>query len=290
MKHLDLGLPNGSLEKPTFGLMSKAGMEVVENPRSFRAEIHGIDLFGSVILMRPMDIPEALAKGIIDCGICGLDWVVEYQLGLEKFGVQAPPIIKLAEFNYSRQSRQPVKVVMFGREDSPPIGPMEDARSISSEYPNITEQKYPHEKVMFSHGTTEAKVVSGLFDYGVCVTETGSTIEANGLKIVDTLLVSPTVLIARERLPELELFAGLIAGALMALDNQSLTINVEADAKEQMIAILPALKSPTISPLADGSFAIHTVAPKKGLADLLMKLQSQGATGILVQDINVILP
>jgi len=283
-------LPNGSLKKPTFGHMSKAGMEVIENPRSFRAEIHGIELFDKVNLMRPMDIPEALARGIIDCGICGLDWVVEYQLGLEKLGIQAPPIIKLAEFNYSRKSRQPVKVVMFGREDSPPIGPMEDARRISSEYPNITEQKYPYESIHFSHGTTEAKVVSGLFDYGVCVTETGSTIEANGLKIVDTLLVSPTVLIARERLPKLILFGRLIEGALIAEDRQSLTMNVGADIKEQVIAILPALKSPTISPEADGSFAIHTVALKKELADLLIELLSLGATGILVQDINVILP
>ena len=180
--------------------------------------------------------------------------------------------------------------MLFGRPDSPPLDASAGPVRVSTEYPHLTRRRYPSLELFFSHGSTEVKVATGLFDYGVCVTETGSSIRDHGLTVVDTLLVSPLMLVAREEIPELRFFADLVNGCLRAETMSLLKMNASPEAKEALIGALPALESPTVNRLADGSYAIETVVGKADLVDLVVKLRSLGASGILVQDLNVILP
>jgi len=288
--NLTLGLPNGSLQPATFELLRKIGMEVKLRGRSSEATLDGVTLFKQVIIMRPQDLPMAVLHGTVNCAICGLDWVVEQELDPLFTHGQGSPLIRIQEFDYARATRQPVKIVLYGREDSPPLGQRGKPVRISSEYPNLTRNRYQNEDVFFSHGSTEVKVAMGLFDYGAGVTETGSSIKAHHLKIVDTLLKSPTVLIARQESSSVRFFGELLHGALQAEKNKMIKMNVAKEIKDALIETLPALQSPTVNQLADGSFAIETVVPETQMTDLIIKLKGMGATGILVQDLDVILP
>lgn len=286
---LILGLPNGSLQAPTFELLSKIGMAVQLRGRSSEALIDGVTLFKQVVMMRPQDLPMALLRGKVDCAICGLDWVVEQELEARTQDEDSPSILRIQEFSYARSTRRPVRIVIFGRSDSPKIEAGGNPVRISAEYPQIARQHYPQQEIFFSHGSTEVKVATGLFDYGIGVTETGSSIKAHGLKIVETLLTSPTVLIALSQMSEVRFFGELLAGALEAEHNKLIKMNAGATIKDQLIATLPALQSPTINQLADGSFAIETVVSKNQVADLIIQLKSLGASGILVQDLDVMM-
>ena len=278
MSSLTIGIPNGSLNKKTLELFMKLGIEIIINGRSFEAKVTGTDMFEKALIMRPQSIPEAIDKGIIGCGICGLDCVVES--GMER------KLIKVTELNYSKISQKPVKIVVFGKRES-----LEDNGEITvcSEYPNIAGEFFKEAKIDFSYGTTEALVVMGAYDYGVCVTETGKSIVDNNLKVLKTLLVSPTVLMAKEELPEIKTLGKLIEGALRSEKYQLVKMNVNGEAKEKIISILPALSSPTVNDLANGFFAIETVVKKSSLLDLLILLRQAGAMGLVVSDINIIL-
>ena len=287
---MTLGLPNGSLQKPTLDLLDKVGMHINLRGRNSEATIEGVKLFKRVIMMRPHDLPTAVMRGMVSCAICGLDWVVEQELQPQFQQQGSAPLVRVQELNYAKSTRKPVRIVLFGRSDSPPLGTPDTPVRISSEYPNITRDMYPQEEVIFSHGSTEVKVAMGLFDYGVGVTETGSSIKAHNLQIVDTLLKSPTVLIARDTIPAIEFFGELLYGALRAENNKMLKLNAGANIKDQLINTLPALQSPTLNQLADGSFAIETVVPRNEITDLIIQLKQIGATGILVHDLDVMLP
>lgn len=286
---LTLGLPNGSLQNPTFELLHRIGVDVKLRGRNSEAVLEGVELFKQVVLMRPHDLPIALMQGKVDCAICGLDWVTEQELDPLHQNGNAWPIISVQTLNYARSTRQPVRVSIFGRPDSPPLGQPGRPVQISSEYPNITRKHYPQEEVFFSHGTTEVKVAMGLFDYGVCIIETGSSIRAHGLEIVDTLLISPTVLIAREDRQEIRYFGQLLQGALEAEQYKLMKMNIIRDKKDTLIDMLPSLDAPTVSLLANDSYAVETVVPKDKITDLVIQIKSIGGTGILVQDLDVIL-
>lgn len=289
--NLTLGLPNGSLQKPTLDLLSKIGMSVKINGRSSEAIVEGIGLFNRVILMRPQDLPTAVIQGTVSCAICGLDWVLENELHPAFVKAGHPPLVRVQELSYAKVTRKPVRIVVFGRPDSPPLnGSNTPPVRISAEYPNITRNAYANEDIVFSHGSTEVKVAMGLFDYGVGVTETGSSIKAHNLTIVDTLLESPTVLVAHDNIPTIELFGELLYGVLRAENNKLLKMNIDESQKAALIAALPALQSPTVNRLANGSFAIETVVPRNEVADLIIKLRGLGATGILMQDLDIMLP
>jgi ATP phosphoribosyltransferase len=288
--NLILGLPNGSLQEPTFELLRKVGIDITLRGRSSEFTIEGVDLFARVIMMRPQDLPMAVALGTVSCAICGLDCVVEQESDPLYRRHSDSPLIRVKALSYSRTTRQPVRVILFGREDSPSLGQADQPVRISSEYPNITRSHYPQEETFFSHGSTEVKVAMGLFDYGVGVTETGSSIKAHNLTIVDTLLESPTVLVAREPNPAIEFFGELLFGVLRAENNKLLKMNVAAERKDGLIAALPALQSPTVNRLANGSFAIETVVANNQITDLIIKLKGEGATGMLVQELEVMLP
>ena len=253
---LVLGLPNGSMQKSTLDLLHRIGMEVRLPERASEASIEGIKLFGKVILMRPQDLPVALFRGKLDCAICGLDCVIERECESELSGDIGASLVRVNELNYGRATRQPVQVIIFGRTDSPPLNREDEPVRISSEYPNLTRKRYPSARVFFSHGSSEVKVATGLFDYGVSVFETGSSIEAHGLEIIDTLLVSPIVLVAREDMPEVRIFGDLLNGCLKAESNTLIKMNAQAAIKDDLIAALPALQSPTVNHLADGSYGV----------------------------------
>lgn len=282
LKKLTLGIPNGSLLASTLELLKKVGVTIIQNGRSFEGKVDGIGIFDKVFFMRPQDIPMAISRGTIDCGICGWDCVVESSLESE--------LVKITELNYSKKSRKPVQVVVFSKRFSK----LEDSEGITvtTEYPNMTKKIFrnaPQENIDFSHGTTEAKVISGMYDFGVCVTETGESIRDNNLNIVKTLLVSPTVFMAKAMIPELEGFGKMLLGALYAKKFQLITMNADVEAKERIISMLPSLKSPTISHLGNGEFSIASVVKLEGLGDLLLELKMLGATGIYGTDINYII-
>ena len=278
MRSLKLGIPKGSLFKKTTELLEKVGIEIKTNGRSFRIEVHGIGIFSEGMILRPEDIPIAIERGILDCGITGWDWVVEN--GMEN------KLVKIVELSYSKKTMKPVKIVVFGKNN---ILYDNDNIAVTSEYINLARKTFRKAKIYFSSGTTEAKVVADMYTYGIGVTETGKSLEENDLQLVKIILISPVVLIARENLPEIKLFGQLLRGALNAEKLQLIKIDVSKGIKKSVINILPAIESPTVNALADGSFAIETVAQKHATADLLVKLQELGAKGIIVQDINLIL-
>lgn len=277
MCSLKIGIPNGSLNEKTLALFRKLGIEIIIKGRNFEADVLGTEMFEKALVMRPQSIPAAIENGIIDCGICGWDCVVES--GTEN------KLVKVTTLNYSKKSNRPACVVVFGKKD------IEDEERIAvySEYPNITRKFFSKARIEFSHGTTEAQVVAGMYDFGVCVTETGISLSDNNLRILKTLLISPTVLVARKMLPDIEILGRLLVGALKSEKYQLVKMNVSAEKKNSILKMLPALRSPTVNNLADGSYAIETVVEKDNLMNLLVSLQLAGAVDILVSDINIIL-
>jgi len=277
-KKLVLGLPNGSLFEPTITLFKRVGITIRVRGRNFMADIRGAGLFEKALIMRPQDIPEAIVDGVIDAGICGWDCVVE--AGLEG------KILRIVELPYGKNSKSPVQVVAFGKSER-----LIDEAGIlvAAEYPRLAKRVFKEAGIRFSHGTTEAKVAYGRYDYGVGVVETGRSLADNGLNIVATLLVSPTVLVAKEKSLEIECFGQFLKGGLEAENYRLLKMDADSEAKEKIIRILPAIQAPTVSGLSDGKFAIETVVRREEVFNLIFRLQNLGARGILVQEINVLL-
>lgn len=280
-----LGLPNGSMQGPLCDLLSRIGLDVRPRGRNGRVSMDGLGLFSQAVFMRPQDIPAALLKKQIDCGICGLDCVVETELA--QSGDFDTRIRRLSELNFSRDTRDPARVVVFGRPDSPALS-QNATVTISSEYPAITRDRYPNADIDFSHGSTEIKVAMELFDYGVGVTITGDSLRENGLEIAGEFMVSPIVVIARSRISEFAALGELMAGALEAESQQLIKLNVDNIQKDAVLDALPARRAPTLSRLSDCANAIETVVPKSQTAGLLIRLRTLGATDIVVQDINAI--
>jgi len=169
-----LGIPNGSLEKPTIELLKKIGLKMNIGGRKFESVVEGFDVFSKVIKMRPQDIPEAIIDGMIDVGITGLDQV--YESGQEK------ELKIIAELNYSKKLKKPVRVVLFSKNSS---FVDKEGLLVASEYPVLTKKFFKKATIRFSHGGTEQKVAYGKYDYGVCVTETGESLRKNGFNFPD---------------------------------------------------------------------------------------------------------
>lgn len=273
-----IGFPNGSLFEATIELFNQVGVVIKVKGRNVEADVTGTAIFNQALLMRPQDIPDAVLDGMIDYGVCGWDCVVESN--------NQDQVKKIVELPYAKKSKKSARVVVFGK--SSELIDSEDIL-VTAEYPRLAGEVFKRAKIRFSHGSTEVKVKSGKYDFGVGITETGTTIEDNGLYIIKTLLISPTVLIAKEESPEIKFFGELLLGGLRANDYQLVKMNVEAGIKDKILAILPALGTPTISSRFGGSFAIETVVSKNEIADLIIKLRVFGATGILAQDINIIM-
>ena len=281
---LTLVLPKGSLEKPTFDLFAEADLGVRRDSAvSYRAAIDDPRV-DSVRILRPQEIPTYVADGLFDVGITGRDWVEE----------TSSEVVSLGELQYSKATSNPIQLVLAVPADSP-YQKAEDLPSgvrVSSEYPVLTgryfEQKGIDADVRLSYGATEAKVPD-IVDVVVEITETGSALRAAGLRIIDTILVSYTEVIANpashadpEKRHAMEQLMILLQGVLEARGKVLVKLNVAAEHLESVIAMLPAMKTPTVNELyGQKGYAVETVVPKSEINILIPALSGAGATDII---------
>lgn len=288
---LRLGLPSGSLQTATVELFAKAGYKVTIDSRSVFPRVDDPKI--SAVLFRAQEISRYVVDGIIDCGLTGYDWVVEN-------GNEAD-IVEICELEYSRASSNPAKWVLAVPDESPVQRPEDLAGKIIATELVKTTQRYFEKKnipitVEFSWGTTEIK--ARLLDGIVDITETGSSIRANNLRILDTILCSTTRFIASKaawaipaKREKMENIAMLLKGAIDARAKVGLKMNCPADKLAEVVAFLPAEKSPTISQLADKSWvAVEVILDEKQERDLIPRLKRAGATGILTYPLNKLIP
>jgi len=284
-------LPKGSLEKATLELFSAADLTVVRGSDvDYRATIDDPRV-DEVRILRPQEIPGYVAEGNFDLGITGRDWI-------EETGAE---VISLGELAYSKATADPIRVVLAVAQDSPvtTIAELPAGARVSTEYPELTrrvlEKHGVHAEIRMSYGATEAKIPD-IADAVVEITETGRALAAARLRIVDTLLVSRTELIANPVSasdPDKRLAMGhlltLLQGALEARGKVLLKLNVAADKREAVVSVLPSLKSPTVSELSGGAgYAVETVVPKSEVNVLIPALKDRGATDIIELPISKI--
>ena len=288
---LRLVLPKGSLERATLDLLAAADLSVTRSSEvDYRASIDDPRV-AEVRILRPQEIPLYVADGLFDVGITGRDWVEERGRAVTSLGV----------LPYSKATGSPVRVVLAVPTDSPVTSVADLAHSatgtdgavrVSTEYPELTRRYLAGHgvkaDVSLSYGATEAKVPD-IADCVVEITETGRALRAAGLKIVETLLVSHTELIANPTAAEdsdkrhaMEQLLTLLQGALEARGKVLVKLNVPAEHLPGVIELLPALRSPTVSELfGGGGFAVETVVPKSEINVLIPALKDRGATDII---------
>jgi ATP phosphoribosyltransferase len=288
---LRLGLPSGSLQNSTIDLFGRAGYRVSVQDRSVFPRVDDPKI--SAVLFRAQEISRYVADNIVDCGLTGYDWIVEN--GNES------DVIEICELTYSRATAQPAKWVLAVPDESAVQTPSDLAGGIvATELVNVT-RKYFAAKgvnvtVEFSWGTTEIK--ARLLDAIVDLTETGSSIRANNLRILDTLLQSTPRLIANKRAWEvpwkrekMENIAMLLRGAIEARAKVGLKMNVPEDRLAEVVSFLPAEKSPTVSRLADTRWvAVEVILEEQQERELIPRLKRAGATGIITYPLNKVIP
>ena len=281
---LSLVLPKGSLERATLDLFDAADLTVRRSSeRDYHASIDDPRV-DRVRFLRPQEIPSYLERGLFDLGITGRDWITE----------TGADLVSLGELRYSKVTANPVRVVLAVPESAPwrSVSDLPEGIRISTELPGLT-SKYLDAHgikamVVPSYGATEAKVPD-IVDAIVDLTETGSSLRRNGLRILDTLLTSYTELVAniaahddQEKRAAMEDIALLLRGAIEARGNVLLKLNVPAARLAAVTAMLPAMSSPTITALARGDMnAVETVVPKRGVNTLIPALKGAGARDIL---------
>jgi len=286
-KVLKLGIPKGSLESATIELFQKAGWKITVSSRNYFPAVDDDEIYCT--LVRAQEMARYVENGTLDVGLTGLDWVMENNADVEM----------VSDLVYSKISTRKAKWVLAVPENSD-IRTIEDCagKSISTELVNFTRRYFAERNIPvtidFSWGATEAKVVEGLVDAIVEVTETGSTIKAHGLKIIHTLLESNTKLIANKqslkdswKRGKIRQIALLLRGALNADKLVGLKMNVPEESIENVVKILPALTSPTVSKLFNTSwFSVETVIPESVARDLIPRLIEGGADGIIEYPLN----
>ena len=284
---LRLVLPKGSLEKATFQLFSDADLAVTRSSDvNYRASIADPRI-DDVRILRPQEIPVYVADGLFDLGITGQDWIEE----------RGSDVVSLGELNYAKATSTTVRIVLAVAQQSP-VTSMADLAAqsgtlrVSSEYPELTRRVLKthgiEADVSPSYGATEAKVPD-IADAVVDLTETGSALRAAGLRIIETLLVSPTQLIANPasaadpvKRHAMEQILTLLLGTLEARGKVLVKLNVPADRLDGVLGVLPSLRAPTISELSGGgAFALEAVVAKSDINTLIPALSDHGATDIL---------
>lgn len=193
---------------------------------------------------------------------------------------------QIATLAYGKVTKRAVRVAVFGKESI--LVDREDIL-VATEYPNLARRVFKRAKIRFSRGSTEVKVAYGKYDYGVGVVETGDSLRENGLACVKTILESPAVLLAKKSSTELEHFGQLLEAGLRAEQYCLLKMNATADSMPQLVATLPAMSSLTVNALANGEIAIEAAVCKNQAADLIIRLKILGATGIIAQDVNLVM-
>jgi len=287
---LQIVLPKGSLEKATLELFAAADLTVIRSSSvDYKAQIDDPRV-AEVRILRPQEIPVYVAEGLFDVGITGRDWVEETQ----------SDVVSLGELHYSKVSAQPVRVVVAVAGDSP-IDRVEDLPQgvrVSSEYPAMTKRFFDQHgieaDVRLSYGASEAKVPD-IADCVVDITETGRALRAAGLKIIGTILTSWTEVVANptsaadpHKRHAMEQLMTLLNGVLEARGKVLLKLNVAPDRLDQVLAVLPSAKSPTVSQLANGGFAVESVIEKAMINRVIPALSDAGATDLLELPISKI--
>ena len=277
-------LPKGSLERATLDLFDAADLTVRRaSEREYHASIEDPRI-DRVRFLRPQEIPTYVAEGLFDFGITGRDWITE----------TGADVVSLGELKYSKATADPVRVVLAVPESAPwrSVSDLPEGVRISTELPELTgrylEAHGVKAMVVPSYGATEAKVPD-IVDAIVDLTETGSSLRRNGLRILDTVLTSYTELVANadayadaDKRAAMEDIALLLRGAIEARGNVLLKLNVPAAQLNAVTDMLPALSSPTITALARGDMnAVETVVPKRSVNTLIPALKSAGARDIL---------
>jgi ATP phosphoribosyltransferase len=287
---LKIAIPKGSLEAPTVELLGKAGYEIYVSSRGLRPASNDPEL--DIYLIRAQEVGRYIHQGFLDCGITGYDWA--YENGAD--------LVDLAELPYSRATARPTRWVLVVPEDSPIQKPEDlEGKRIATEGVGIT-RRYLEEKgikaeVEFSWGATEVKVPD-LVDAIVDVTETGSSIKANKLRIVDTLLTSfphfyasPSAAADPWKKQKMERIALLLKAALLARGKVGLKMNLPKANLALITEKLPSLRRPTISQLTDENWiAVETVIDETVVRDIIPELIALGAEGIIEYPLNKIVP
>jgi ATP phosphoribosyltransferase len=281
---LSVVLPKGSLERATLDLFDAADLTVRRSSdRDYHASIDDPRI-ERVRFLRPQEIPSYIERGLFDLGITGRDWITE----------TGASVTSLGELHYSKATAAPVRVVLAVPQSAPwqSVTDLPEGVRISTELPSMTarylEANGVKAMVIPSHGATEAKVPD-IVDAIVDLTETGSSLRRNGLRVLDTLLTSYTELIANNdaytddgKRSAMEDISLLLSGAIRARGNVLLKLNVPAGQLDAVTGMLPAMSSPTITALAQGGMnAVETVVPKRGVNTLIPALRAAGARDIL---------
>ncbi|MBF0378873.1 MAG: ATP phosphoribosyltransferase [Desulfamplus sp.] len=289
-KLLKLGIPKGSLQDATVALFKRSGWKINVNGRSYFPDINDDDI--ECALCRAQEMSINVESGIIDAGLTGKDWIAEH----------GSDVYVVADLIYSKMSARPARWVLAVAGDSP-ISCLEDleGKTISTEIVQFTKRYFQERNinvnVKFSWGATEAKIVSGLADAIVEITETESTIRAHNLKVIHEIMQTNTQLIANKsawsdpaKRKKIEQIALLLQSALVAEKLVGLKMNVPQAKMEKVVALLPSLNGPTVSPLYKSDwFAIETVVDNNVVRDLIPELINAGAEGIIEYSLNKVI-
>lgn len=287
---LRIVLPKGSLEKATFDLFEAADLPIRRSSNvDYKASIDDPRIL-DVRILRPQEIPQYVAEGLFDIGITGRDWVEETQSDVHSLG----------ELKYSKATSDPVKVVVAVAQDSAAqsVADLPHGVRVSSEYPSLTERYFAERGIQadirLSYGASEAKIPD-IADCIVDITETGRALRAAGLRVIDTMLVSYTEMIANKQAfadPEkrhaMNQLMTLLLGTLDARGKVLVKLNVGTDDLQRVLNVLPSAKSPTISELAGGGFAVESVVEKRTINTLIPALKDAGASDLLEMPISKI--
>ncbi len=290
MTKVKLGIPKGSLETSTVELFKRAGWRITYDSRSYFPDIDDEEI--TCALVRAQEMSRYVEEGILDLGLTGRDWIMENE----------SDVVVVQDLVYSKVSTGLARWVLVVTEDSP-IRSIEDmeGKRISTELVNFTKRYFKEQNinvhVEFSWGATEAKCVEGLVDAIVEVTETGSTIKANKLRIVQELMKTNTQLIANRsawadplKKRKIEQISVLLTGSLQAIGKVGIKLNVSKENLGRVILLLPSLKAPTISGLYNEEwFAVETILEKNIIRDLVPLLQEAGAEGIIEYPLNKVI-
>ena len=281
-----LGLPKGSLEESTRNLFAKAGWKITVNSRSYRPTIDDPELDGRFV--RAQEVSRYVEHGFFDCELTGLDWIQE----------NGSDVVEVCDLVYSRASAVRSRWVLCVAEDSPVRSPKDLAgKRVATELVKTVERYFAAKKipvtVEFSWGATEVKVPD-LVDAIVDITETGSSLRANNLRVVDTILETNTKLIANKKAwanpakrKKIETIALLVRGALEAESKVGLKMNAPKKALKAITAAVPSLRDPTISPLSNPDWvALETIIDESVVREILPQLKALGAEGIVEYPLN----
>jgi ATP phosphoribosyltransferase len=290
MSLLKVGIPKGSLETSTVDLFKKAGWRITYDSRSYFPDIDDSEI--SCLLVRAQEMSRYVEDGTLDLGLTGKDWIIENESDVHV----------VQDLIYSKTSVKEARWVLVVREDSP-IKAIEDleGKRISTELVSFTKRYFAEKNINvhieFSWGATEAKVVEGLVDAIVEVTETGTTIKANKLKIIHELMKTNTQLIANHHAwndpwkhQKIEQIRTLLNGSLLAMGKVGLKLNVSKENLGRVVLLLPSLKAPTISSLfSEEWYAVETIVSNNVVRDLIPLLQEAGAEGIIEYPLNKVI-